>query len=87
MTETQPRASAGLARMERSIWPFNPGQAPDVRLALISQAPDTVQPTKHPKTISNEPWPGWAANQTHSMYAVSCYMVLYYVLYVLVEYP
>ena len=63
--KTRTDAGPGLARIERPIWPFNPGQAPGVRLALISQTLGSVQPTKHPKTGSREPWPGWAANQTH----------------------
>ena len=55
VTEIQPRASPGLAMMERPIWPVNPGQALGVRPALVSQTPDLIQPTKHPKTGSSEP--------------------------------
>ena len=62
MMETQPRAGPGLARIERPIWPFNPSQAPGVRLALVSQTPGPVQPTKHLKTDPNKPWLNRAAN-------------------------
>ena len=69
MTKTQPRVGPGLTRIEPPIWPFNPGQAPGVRLTLFSQATGPVQSTKHSKTGPNKPWPDWAANQTHHMYA------------------
>jgi hypothetical protein len=50
LTRKPHRAGSGLAPGERPTRPFDPGQAPGLWPALVSQAPSPIQATKHLKT-------------------------------------